>query len=101
MRAAKIAKLAHGFNAYFFIHIFMFKSSKSSTNSMLAKTPFYFKSGILSFVLGKEEATLVMQDLHAIRQASIAPSAAALSSAAAAEPEPSAAAEDVSFANSL
>jgi len=94
MRAAKIAKLVHGFNLYFFLRMV-------TGNHMLENMPSDAITKILSFIVGGRQAIVMTKEIPAVKLSSIAPAAAALSSAAAAEPEPSAAAEDVSFANSL
>ena len=63
MRAAKIAKLVHSVNAYFFTRIFM---RESSTSSMLEKMPFDLKANLLDFVLGKAETKTLTRELQAI-----------------------------------
>ena len=91
IRAAKIAKIAHGVNSYFFTRIFMLKSSVSS---ILTTTSFTLqaKTHLLSFILGKAEARTLMLELQAISASAIAPAVGAAALKGASEPEPSAAA---------
>jgi hypothetical protein len=92
MRSAKISKLVHGVNYYFFTRIFMLESSISS---VLAKSPFtdlVVQRNLLGFILGKAETKALTLELQAISSLTIAPSAVAaasepgLSSAAKAPP---------------
>ena len=90
IRSAKIAKIVHGVNSYFFTRIFMLKRSVSS---ILTTTPFTLqaKTHLLSFILGKAEARTLMLELQAISASAIAPAVGAAALEGASEPEHSAA----------
>ena len=92
MRAAKVTKLAHGFNAYFFIVIFMLKRSASP---IFTKTPFTLqaKANLLNFIFGNVEARILMQSLQGVISLDIAPASGAAASEGPSEPGLSSAAK--------
>jgi len=94
MRSAKLAKLVHGLNEYLSVRILMQAQAKVD-NIMLSKLPDALMLNILSFIVGKENTALTMQDMpYTLLAASIASPDPAPASLAAAEPNPRQAASD-------
>jgi hypothetical protein len=91
MRSAKLAKLVHGLNEYLSVRILM---QAKVDNIMLSKLHEALMSNILSFIVGKENTALTMQEMpYTVLAASIAPDPAP-ASLAAAYPNPRQAASD-------
>ena len=94
MRLAKLAKLVHGLNEYLSVRILMQAQAKVD-NIMLSKLPDALMLNILSFIVGKENTALTMQDMpYTLLAASIASPDPAPASLAAADPNPRQAASD-------